>query len=157
MMGGPTLDEGNIAAAFKIDESKIGNAPTGTDGPSYSQMLQSLFEDIRKSVAGDDDKKEAYIRELGIHRKKIGDEIAKNSIELAKLEKEEKSKITSDGLHEGFSTSVSLLIPPPTNDSMLRNRARNHRLLGPVTRLNLSKKLRPWKFLMLKSWNNRIP
>ena len=112
MMGGPTLDEGNIATAFKVDETKLGNAPTGTDGPSYTQMLQSLFEEIRKSVAGDDDKKEAYIRELGIHRKKIGDEIAKNSTELAKLEKEEKSKITSDGLHEGFSSSVSLPFPP---------------------------------------------
>ena len=111
-MGGPTLDEGNIAAAFRVDETKLGEAPTGSDGPSYSQMVQSLFEDIRKSVAGDDDKKEAYIRELGIHRKKIGDEISKNSVEIAKLEKEEKSKITSDGLHEGFSSSVSLPFPP---------------------------------------------
>lgn len=155
MMGGPTLDEGNIAAAFKVDELKLGNAPTGSNGPSYAQMLQSLFDDIRKSVAEDDDKKKAYIRELGIHRKKIGDEITKNSVELAKLEKEEKSKITSDGLHEGFSTSVFLPFTP-TNDSTLRNQAKNQRLLGQVTRLNPSIKFRPWKSLMHQSWSNRI-
>jgi hypothetical protein len=155
MMGGPTLDEGNIAAAFKVDEAKLGNAPTGSNGPSYAQMLQSLFDDIRKSVAEDDDKKKAYIRELGIHRKKIGDEITKNSVELAKLEKEEKSKITSDGLHEGFSTSVFLPFTS-TNDSTLRNQAKNQRLLGQVTRLNPSIKFRPWKSLMHQSWSNRI-
>lgn len=106
MMGAMTLDEGNIAAAFKFEETSLGEAPTGSDGPSYSQMLQSLFEEIRKSVAGEDDKKAAYIRELGIHKNKIGAEIVKNDAELAKLEKEEKSKITSEGLHEGFSSSV---------------------------------------------------
>jgi hypothetical protein len=106
MMGGITIDEENIAAAFKIDETKLGNAPTGSNGPTYLQMLQSLFQEIRKTVTGESDKKEAYIKQLGIHRKKIGDEIAKNAVELAKLEKEEKSKITSEGLHEGFSTSV---------------------------------------------------
>lgn len=84
----------------------MGDAPTGSQGPSYAQMLSSLFEEIRKSVAGEGDKKTAYIRELGVHRKKIGDEIAKNETEVAKLEKEEKSKITSEGLHEGFSSSV---------------------------------------------------
>lgn len=110
MMGGTTLNESNIATAFTtIDESKLGNAPTGSDGPSYIQMLQSLFEEIRKKVAGEDDKKYAYIRELGLHKEKIEAEIVKNENEIAKLEKEEKSKITSEGLHEGFSTSV--LIP----------------------------------------------
>jgi cell division cycle protein 37 len=105
-MGGMSLDERNIAAAFKVDESKIGNAPTGPNGPSYTQMLSSLFDEIRKSVAADDDKKEAYIKQLEIHRNKIGYEIAKNAAELAKLEKEEKTKITSEGLHEGFNSSV---------------------------------------------------
>jgi hypothetical protein len=105
-MGGSSLDEGNIATAFKLEESSFGEAPTGDKGPTYSQMLQSLFEEIRKSVKDESDKKEAYIRELGVHRKKIGDGIAKNAAELAKLEKEEKSKITMEGLHEGFDSSV---------------------------------------------------
>ena len=107
MMGSSSLDEGNIANAFKLEDSSLGDAPTGEKGPSYSQMLRSLFEEIKKSVAGESDKKEAYIRELGKHRKKIGDEIAKNAAELAKLEKEEKGKITMEGLHEGFDSSVS--------------------------------------------------
>jgi cell division cycle protein 37 len=104
--GESTLDEGNIANAFRPDVEKLGDAPTGSQGPSYAQMLSSLFEEIRKSVAGEGDKKTAYIRELGVHRKKIGDEIVKNETEVAKLEMEEKSKITSEGLHEGFSSSV---------------------------------------------------
>ena len=101
------MDEGNIATAFRPDE-KFGEAPTGPNGHSYAQMLQSLFEEIRKTVSNDSDKKEAYIRELGVHRKKIDQEIAKNAAEVAKLDKEEKSKITSEGLHEGFSSSVSI-------------------------------------------------
>ena len=105
-MAPSTLDERNIANAFKLDDSSLEAAPTGEQGPSYSQMLQSLFEEIKKSTAGEADKKEAYIRELGVHRKKIGDENAKNAAELAKLEKEEKSKITMEGLHEGFDSSV---------------------------------------------------
>jgi cell division cycle protein 37 len=104
--GGPTLDEGNIAAAFRPDE-KYGNAPTGPNGHSYAQMLQSLFEEIKKTVANESDKKEAYVRELKVHMKKIDQEIAKNAAELAKMEKEHNTKITSEGLHEGFSSSVS--------------------------------------------------
>jgi cell division cycle protein 37 len=105
-MGGMTLDEGNIATAFEVDEAKVGNAPTGPGGPSYPRMLSSLFEEIKKTVDGEGDKKQAYIKQLEVHHKKIGDMMAKNAVELAKLEKEEKSKITSEGLHEGFNSSV---------------------------------------------------
>src|SRR5277367_1307106 len=49
--GQSTLDEGNIANAFRPDVEKLGDAPTGSDGPSYAQMVSSLFEDIRKTVA----------------------------------------------------------------------------------------------------------
>jgi len=90
--------------AFKPDEAKLGPAPTGSDGPSYRQMLSSLFEEIRAAVK--DGGKEAWLRELRGHRVKIGKEIGKNEVALAKLENEEKAKITSEGLHEGFSTSV---------------------------------------------------
>jgi cell division cycle protein 37 len=100
-----TLSESNILLAFKPDE-KFGEAPTGAEGHTYAQMLASLFDDIRKKITNEDDKKEAYIRELGVHRKKIDQDIAKNETELVKLEKEEKSKITSEGVHEGFSSSV---------------------------------------------------
>jgi len=99
------VSDSNIAMAFKPDEAKLGPAPTGPEGPSYTQMLSSLFEEIRKAVKGDG--KEAWLRELRSHRIKIGEEIAKNDAMVAKMEKEEKSKITSEGLHEGFSTSVT--------------------------------------------------
>jgi hypothetical protein len=96
--------------AFKPDEAKLGPAPTGSDGPSYTQMLSSLFEEIRKAVKGDG--KEAWIRELKGHRINIGEEITKNDAMVAKMEKEENSKITSEGLHEGFNTSVPSPAPP---------------------------------------------
>jgi hypothetical protein len=149
-MGAETLDEGNIAAAFKFDETKLGEAPTGSDGPSYSQMLNSMFEDIRKSVKDHDDKKQAYIKELGIHKKKIGGEIVKNENEIAKLEKEESSKITSEGLHEGFSSSVlSLAFIFQLTSSMLRSRIRNILL----RKVNRNLKLKLWKLLMLRNWS----
>jgi cell division cycle protein 37 len=91
----------------------VGGAPTGQSGPSYQQMLMSLFEEIRKSIkSADGEGKDPYLRELRNHKKKIGEEIVKNEKELAKLEKEEKSKITSEGLHEGFSTSVFCPVQP---------------------------------------------
>jgi cell division cycle protein 37 len=106
---GPSVSESNIAKAFLPDEAKLdGAAPTGSQGPSYAQMLMSLFEECKKAVEREveGDRKEVYIKELKMHKKKIGDEIIKNESEVAKLEKEEKGKITSEGLHEGFSSSV---------------------------------------------------
>ena len=144
MMGGTSLDEGNIANAFKLEDSSLGEAPTGDKGPTYSQMLQSLFEEIQKRVKDESDKKEAYIRELGVHRKKIGDEIAKNAAELSKLEKEEKSKITMEGLHEGFDSSVWLR-KGNINDSMLLS-PRLRSLLSLVARRNRNRKYKLWRF-----------
>jgi len=120
-------------------------------------MLSSLFEDIRKTVAGEGDKKAAYIRELGVHKKKIGDEIAKNDTELAKLEKEEKSKITSEGLHEGFSSSVPPQLRRSTYHSMSLNRLRNRPSLAPRTiNINQNRKFRPWRSSILRRRFNRI-
>jgi len=104
-----TVDEANIARAFAVDEANLGNAPTGPNGPSYREMLTSLFAECKKATGKDENKKEAYVRELGVHKKKIEDSIAKNAKELEKLEKEERNKITSEGLHEGFSSSVRAL------------------------------------------------
>jgi len=105
--GAESIDDAHIFRAFQFDEQELGEAPTGPKGPSYQQMLTSLFESIKKDVGDIGDKKEAYVKELRVHRKKIDAEIEKNEKELAKLEKEEKSKITTEGLREGFSSSVS--------------------------------------------------
>ena len=101
-----SIDDGHVLTAFQFSEKELGDAPTGDKGPSYSEMLQSLFAAIKKDIADAKNKKAAYIKQLKIHYKKIDGEIEKNTAELTKLEKEEKSKITTEGLHEGFSTSV---------------------------------------------------
>lgn len=92
--------------AFQFDAGELGDAPTGPKGPSYQEMLLSLFESIKKDVGDAASKKGPYIKELESHKKKIDGEIEKNAVEIAKLEKEEKSKITTEGLREGFSSSV---------------------------------------------------
>lgn len=108
-------------------------------------------------MAGEGDKKAAYIRELGVHKKKIGDEIAKNETELVKLDKEEKSKITSEGLHEGFSSSVPSPTTRLTYDSTSRNRLTNHlslalRIINP----NRNKKRKQWRFSIPQRRFNKI-
>ena len=152
--GPDVIDESNIAAAFRIDEAKVEAAPTGKSGPSYQQMLMSLFEEIRKSLknADGEGKKETYIRELRNHKKNIAEQIVKNENELVKLEKEEKSKITSEGLHEGFSTSVSCPLSDMIDISMWQNR----RLVQLISQLPVRKRsrnqnpnYRPSKYLTL--------
>ena len=108
-------------------------------------------------MAGEGDKKAAYIRELGVHKKKIGDEIAKNETELGKLEKEEKSKITSEGLHEGFSSSVPSPTTRLTYGSTSQNRLQSHlslavRIINP----NRNRKRRRWRFSIPQRRFNKI-
>jgi cell division cycle protein 37 len=106
--GGPdSIDEGSIRSAFLFSAEDLEDAPTGPKGPSYQEMLLALFDSIKKDVGDAENKKETYVKELESHKNKIYASIEKNDAEFAKLEKEEKSKITTEGLHEGFSTSVS--------------------------------------------------
>lgn len=148
--GADTLDQGHILRAFQFSKEELGDAPTGPKGPSYQEMLNSLFDSIRKEVGDADNKKEAYVKELGVHRKKIDGEVEKNAAELAKLEKEEKSKITTEGLHEGFSTSVSLPWDFRADDSMSRSHLRNRPLpLPKIPKQNRNKSYKRSKFSIL--------
>jgi hypothetical protein len=105
MMGRMTLDKGNIASAFKIDELRLGNALTGVRGPAYCRCFRHCSTKSEGLLLGKTTRKK-QISSGWNPSKEIGDEIAKNATELVKLEKEEKTKITSEGLHEGFSSSV---------------------------------------------------
>ena len=44
----------------------------------------------------------AYVKEVGGHRTKVNNLQKDLKVELAKLEKEEGSKITSESIHTGF-------------------------------------------------------
>lgn len=75
--------------------------------PKYSQMMGSLVDQVKKEV---EEKKpenffEAYIKGVEGHKEKVQG-LQKELLEkLAQLEKEEKSKITSDDIHTGFDST----------------------------------------------------
>ncbi|KAJ5899763.1 hypothetical protein N7495_004507 [Penicillium taxi] len=75
--------------------------------PKYSHMMSSLVDQVKKEFEASkpDNLFKAYIDGVQVHKNKVED-LQKELLEkLAKLEKEEGSKITSDTLHEGFNTS----------------------------------------------------
>jgi cell division cycle protein 37 len=75
--------------------------------PKYSQMMSSLVDQVKKEFEDSkpDNLFKAYIQGVQGHRDHVQGLQTQLFERLAKLEKEEGSKITSDGLHEGFSQS----------------------------------------------------
>ncbi|EMC94035.1 hypothetical protein BAUCODRAFT_124769 [Baudoinia panamericana UAMH 10762] len=77
--------------------------------PSYSKMMGALIDQVKaevdKSKAAGTKRYEAYVKEVGGHRNKVQGLQKDLLTELNKLEKEEGSKITSEGIHTGFSSS----------------------------------------------------
>lgn len=77
--------------------------------PSYTKMMGSLVDQVKTEI--DRAKKEgaeryaAYVEEVGKHKAKVEGLQEDLNIELAKLEKEEGSKITSESIHTGFDSS----------------------------------------------------
>lgn len=75
--------------------------------PKYSQMMSSLVDQVKQELGnvGTEDLTKAYIKGVQGHKDKV-EGLQKELLErLARLEKEESSKITSDMLHTGFDTS----------------------------------------------------
>lgn len=75
--------------------------------PKYSQMMSALVDQVKKEI-GDVKSEElfqAYIKGVQGHHDKVQGLQKELLQRLASLEKEEGSKITSDGLHTGFDTS----------------------------------------------------
>ncbi|KAJ5513075.1 hypothetical protein N7463_002627 [Penicillium fimorum] len=75
--------------------------------PKFSQMISSLVDQVKKEIS--DSKPEnlfkAYIQGVNGHLEKIQALQKELFAKLAQLEKEEGSKITSEGLREGFNKS----------------------------------------------------
>jgi cell division cycle protein 37 len=77
--------------------------------PSYSKMMGALVDQVKEEIGN---KKveaparySAYIGEIETHHTKVQKLQKDLNVELARLEKEESSKITSDSIHTGFDTS----------------------------------------------------
>lgn len=75
--------------------------------PKYSQMMSSLVDQVKQEFGETkpDNLFKAYIQGVAGHKSKVQGLQKDLQTRLAKLEQEEGSKITSDQLHEGFSTS----------------------------------------------------
>ncbi|TGZ82760.1 hypothetical protein EX30DRAFT_339044 [Ascodesmis nigricans] len=73
--------------------------------PSYAQMLAALVDTIKKEIDAEKptDRWAAFMEKLRTHRGKLQQQTVDTGKKLADLEKEDKAKITSDDLHDGFS------------------------------------------------------
>jgi cell division cycle protein 37 len=86
------------------DHSGAPEIPQGA--PGYAQMIASLVDMIKKDI--DDEKPtdrwKAFLDKLKVHREKLVQQTKGTEKKLADLEKEDDAKITSDNVHEGFSS-----------------------------------------------------
>lgn len=75
--------------------------------PKYSAMMSSLVDQVKKEFeeTKPDDLSKAYTQGVKGHKTKVQALQKELLTKLAQLEKEEGSKITSEGLTEGFNTS----------------------------------------------------
>lgn len=75
--------------------------------PKYSKMMGSLVDQVKKDVDQNSPPKryEAYVDGVRSHFKKVQNLQQELLVKLAQIEKEEGSKITSESIHFGFSSS----------------------------------------------------
>ncbi|XWW97069.1 hypothetical protein V2A60_005050 [Cordyceps javanica] len=74
---------------------------------TYSAMMAGLLDQVNKAMEAKkpDDRYKAMLEEIQVHETQVQTLIKESGDELAKLEKEEGKKITSEGIHTGFDSS----------------------------------------------------
>ncbi len=74
---------------------------------TYSAMMAGLLDQVNKAIDAKkpDDRYTAMLEEIGVHETQVQTLIKESGDELAKLEKEDGKKITSEGMHTGFNSS----------------------------------------------------
>ncbi|KAH6849961.1 Cdc37 N terminal kinase binding-domain-containing protein [Chaetomium sp. MPI-CAGE-AT-0009] len=96
--------------------------------PTYTKMMATLLDQVNKALdekkISQDERYDGMVTEIGEHLQKVTDLQGELIKKLAELEKEESSKITSEGIHTGFDSSydsskVELLNPNFTNAGSL--------------------------------------
>ncbi|KAK0646249.1 hypothetical protein B0T16DRAFT_157408 [Cercophora newfieldiana] len=77
--------------------------------PTYTKMMATLLDQVNKALdekkVEQDKRYAAMIDEIGDHLKKVTDLQSDLHKKLEELEKEERSKITSESIHTGFDSS----------------------------------------------------
>ncbi|KAF2485116.1 hypothetical protein BDY17DRAFT_246883 [Neohortaea acidophila] len=95
---------------------------TQEERPSYSKMMGALIDQVKTEVdkdisAAGPTRYAAYVKEVGGHKTKVQGLQRDLKVELAKLEKEEGSKITSESIQTGFNSSHVAKAVPVTASS----------------------------------------
>ncbi|KAK4044614.1 hypothetical protein C8A01DRAFT_31110 [Parachaetomium inaequale] len=77
--------------------------------PSYTKMMATLLDQVNKALdekkIGQDERYDGMVAEIADHLKKVNDLQGDLVKKLTELEKQESSKITSEGIHTGFDSS----------------------------------------------------
>jgi cell division cycle protein 37 len=93
-------------ALVQLNSADHKDAPTPPQGtPGYGQMVAALVDTIKKEVDEQKpaDRWQAFLEKFREHRNKLEEQTGETSRKLIALEEEEKTKITSEDVHEGFS------------------------------------------------------
>ncbi|KAL5343668.1 Cdc37 N terminal kinase binding-domain-containing protein [Aspergillus crustosus] len=75
--------------------------------PKYSQMMSALLDQVKKEIGDSKESEsfETFVKGVQGHKDKVQGLQKELLTRLAELEKEERSKITSESIHMGFDTS----------------------------------------------------
>jgi cell division cycle protein 37 len=102
--------------------------------PSYTKMMATLLDQVNKALdekkVGQDKRYDGMVAEIGDHLKKVTDLQGQLLKKLAELEKEESSKITSEGIHTGFDSSHVTKSTPASSSSTTKDSSKPE-LLNP--------------------------
>ena len=114
-----------LTEQFKTSPSPDKPPTNAPEQKTYDEMLLALmlqvWEDVKKTgVEGDDPKLgDALVAGLQKHIRQLGEHQEKLKKELKQLEEEGKKKITSDDIHEGFESHVSMQLSPYCNAPLI--------------------------------------
>ncbi|TLS30745.1 hypothetical protein PpBr36_03363 [Pyricularia pennisetigena] len=102
------------AQGTRAEDDRPPKRPEGVHGseeelPTYTKMMATLLDQVNKAMeekkVTQEERYGAMTAEIEEHLKKVQDLQRDLEKKLAELEKEEKSKITSESIHTGFDTS----------------------------------------------------
>ena len=100
------IEDRVMQALIQLSSEDHSAAPQPSPGtPGYGQMIAALVDTIKKEIDQENpaDRWPAFVAKLKEHRGKLQDQTGATTAKLENLEEEEKAKITSEDVHEGFS------------------------------------------------------
>ncbi|KAI3337541.1 Cdc37 N terminal kinase binding-domain-containing protein [Xylariaceae sp. AK1471] len=85
--------------------------------PTYTKMMATLLDQVNQTLneKKPENRYTAMVEEIGDHLKKVEDLQKQLLAKLAELEKEERTKITSESIHTGFDSSYVAKSTPSTS------------------------------------------